>query len=357
MRTKLSSKTTLLVVMCALLIAVPAVAAIADNVQVNDVAAGANATKTPGETGTASVRIVANSAPSGDRANCNVSSRSPATVTLSASPNEITFDSTAQITSCKNAGTKRIGYTVSPTARPGDVITVSTTTTDSDGKTLYHEGSFTVTVVAAPNTAPVANDATASTNEETAVTITLSGSDADGNNLTFEITDPPDNGQLGPIVQVGPSAATVDYTPNLNYNGGDSFTYTVSDGNGGTDTANVSITVIPVNDPPSFISGGDVTVNEDSGAYGATWATGTSAGPADENWQTVSFLITHDNNALFSDQPAISSSGTLTFTPAPDAFGTARVTVFAQDNGGTANGGNDTSAGQQFTITVNEVND
>jgi len=47
MRTKLRTKTTLLVVMCALLIAVPAVAAIADNVQVNDMAAGANVTKHP----------------------------------------------------------------------------------------------------------------------------------------------------------------------------------------------------------------------------------------------------------------------------------------------------------------------
>jgi hypothetical protein len=342
--------------MCALLIAVPAVAAIADNVQVNDVAAGANVTKTPGETGTASVRIVANSAPSGDRANCNVSS-SPATVSLSASPNKITFDSTAQITGCKNAGTKQIGYTVSPTAQPGDVITVSTTTTDSNDNTLYNEGSFTVTVVAPPNATPTANDQTASTSEDNSTTITLSATDEDGDNLTFEITDPPDNGQLGTIVPVGPSTAQVTYTPDLNYNGSDSFTYTVSDGNGGTDTANVSITVIPVNDPPSFTAGGNVTVNENSGAYSAAWATAISPGPADESGQTVTFVVRNNNDALFSEQPAISSSGTLSFTPAPDAFGTATVTVFAQDNGGTANGGNDTSAGQEFTITVNAVND
>jgi hypothetical protein len=294
MRTKLRGKVTLLVVMCALLITVPAVAAIADNVQVNDVGAGANATKTPGETGTASVRIVANSAPSGDRANCNVSSRSPATVSLNASPNKITFDSTAQITSCKNAGTKQIGYTVSPTAQPGDVITVSTTTTDSNANTLYHEGSFTVTVVAPPNNAPVANDQSASTSEDNSTTITLSGSDADGDNLTFEITDPPDNGQLGPLIPVSPSTANVDYTPNPNYNGSDSFTYSVSDGNGGTDTANVTITVIPVNDAPSFTASGDVTVNEDSGAYSAAWATGISAGPADEAGQALNFEVINE---------------------------------------------------------------
>jgi hypothetical protein len=225
---------------------------------------------------------------------------------------------------------------------------------------LYNEGSFTVTVVAPPNNAPVANDTTATTSEETTVTITLSGSDADGADLTFNTdppNDPPDNGQLGPIVQVGPSAATVDYTPNLNYNGSDSFTYSVSDNNGGTDTATVSITVIPVNDAPSFIAGGDVTVNEDSGVYSATWATAISAGPADEASQTVNILVIRvDNDALFSDQPAIDgTTGTLTFTPAPDAFGSARVTVAAQDNGGILNGGNDTSAAQEFTITVNAV--
>jgi large repetitive protein len=225
---------------------------------------------------------------------------------------------------------------------------------------LYNEGSFTVTVVAAPNTAPVANDATANTNEDHSVTITLSGTDADGDNLTFftdQFTDPPDNGQLGPIVTTGPTTATVDYTPNLNYNGPDSFTYKATDGKGGEDTATVTITVIPVNDAPSFTAGLDVTVNEDSGAYSAAWATGISAGPADEAGQTVTFTLRNDNEALFSSQPAISADGTLTFTLAPNAFGTANVTFFAQDNGGILNGGNDTSDPQTFTITVNEVND
>ncbi|NDA65414.1 MAG: hypothetical protein EBY09_02045, partial [Verrucomicrobia bacterium] len=102
-----------------------------------------------------------------------------------------------------------------------------------------------------------------------------------------------------------------------------------------------------------------VTVNEDSGAYsgGAGFATSISAGPANESGQTVSFVVSNDNNALFSVQPAISASGTLTFTPTANAFGSATVTVIAKDNGGTANGGVDTSAPQTFTITVNSVND
>jgi hypothetical protein len=207
------------------------------------------------------------------------------------------------------------------------------------------------------NHAPVANDATPATNEDHTVTITLSATDEDGDILTFEITDQPDNGVLGPIVTTGPTAATVNYMPKADFNGTDSFTYTVSDGNRGTDTADVRITVIAANDAPSFKAGADFTVIEDSGAYSAAQATAISPGPADEAAQTVSFLVTNDNPSLFSSQPAISSDGTLTFTPEANAFGTANVTVVAQDNGGILNGGNDTSAPQTFTITVNAVND
>ncbi len=65
----------------------------------------------------------------------------------------------------------------------------------------------------------------------------------------------------------------------------------------------------------------------------------------------------NDNNALFSTQPSIAANGTLTFEPAANANGSATVTVSLSDDGGTANGGDDTSAAKTFTITVNAVND
>ena len=230
----------------------------------------------------------------------------------------------------------------------------------TDG-TMYFKGTEEPTcaapqyavVIGPHNQLPVANDASAITNEDHTVTITLSGSDADGDFLTFN-TDPPANGQLDPIVTTGRTTATVNYAPKADFNGGDSFIYTVSDGNGGTDTATVSITVNPVNDPPSFM-GDNVTVNEDSGAGSFNGATSISAGPADEDGQTVSFVVSNDNPALFSVQPAISPSGTLTFTPKADAFGSATVTVYLMDSGGIANGGDDTSPTQTFTITVTGV--
>ena len=113
-----------------------------------------------------------------------------------------------------------------------------------------------------------------------------------------------------------------------------------------------------VNDAPSFTVGGNQTVLEDSGANTVNgFATAISRGAANEAGQTVSFLMSNDNNALFTVQPAIDGSGNLTYTLAGNANGSATVTVQIHDNGGTANGGVDTSAAQQFTITAGPVND
>ncbi|HEY0144233.1 MAG TPA: Ig-like domain-containing protein [Thermoanaerobaculia bacterium] len=209
------------------------------------------------------------------------------------------------------------------------------------------------------NNPPVADDAAASTNEEQSVTITLSGSDVDGDPLTFSIVSGPSNGSLGTIVPVNSTSATVVYTPNADYNGGDSFVYQANDGNGGTDTATVTITIAPVNDAPSFQAGADVTSLEDAGPQTfAPWATSISAGPADESAQTVTFSVTGNSNpSLFAVAPSVSSTGVLTYTAAADAYGSATVTIVAQDNGGTANGGADTSASQSFIINVQNVND
>src|SRR5205823_659791 len=75
-------------------------------------------------------------------------------------------------------------------------------------------------------------------------------------------------------------------------------------------------------------------------------------GPPDESGQTLTFKTVNDNITLFAVQPAIDSAGTLTFTPAPNAHGTATLTVTLKDNGGTANGGIDTSDSHTFTIVI-----
>jgi surface protein len=69
------------------------------------------------------------------------------------------------------------------------------------------------------------------------------------------------------------------------------------------------------------------------------WATNISGGPINESSQSVTFTLSKTNNSLFSVQPAISSSGTLTFTSADNASGLATVTISLSDDGGTANEG------------------
>lgn len=109
---------------------------------------------------------------------------------------------------------------------------------------------------------------------------------------------------------------------------------------------------------PSFTGGVDQSVLEDAGSQTIVgWATDISAGPASEIAQVVDFQVANDNPSLFSVAPAISPDGTLTFTPAPNANGSAVVTVRLHDNGGVGLSGADTSAAQTFVISVAPVND
>ena len=122
-----------------------------------------------------------------------------------------------------------------------------------------------------------------------------------------------------------------------------------------------TITITAVNDAPSFVKGTDpIAVVEDSGPTTLIgWATGISAGPTDEAGQVLTFNLTGNTNpALFAVLPAIDpSTGTLTFTLQPNASGTTTLTWTLSDNGGTANGGANTSAPQTVVINVGAVND
>jgi uncharacterized delta-60 repeat protein len=170
-----------------------------------------------------------------------------------------------------------------------------------------------------------------------------------------------------PTVSFTPGATTASLAFTLLPNATGTVTITVVlQDNGGTDGGGVdrstntfTVSVNVNNAAPSFaLSTASVTALEDAGARTFPGvATNIQPGAADEAGQTVSFLVTSDNASLFSVAPAISTNGTLTFTPATNAVGTALISVRAQDNGGTANGGVDTSAPQTFTITVTPVND
>jgi hypothetical protein len=226
---------------------------------------------------------------------------------------------------------------------------------DSSGGTPQNATANCSINVTTPNQAPVAVGQSPTTNEDTALPLTLTGTDADGNSLTFSIVNPPVRGTLGSFSGLSCSGnpstchVNVTYTPSQDYNGSDSFTFKVNDGTVDSAPATVSITVNAVNDPPSFTKGPNIIISDAAPAQTVlNWATNISAGPPDESGQLLNFIVSNDNNALFSAQPAISSSGTLTFTPAPLLHGTAIVSVQLHDNGG----GADTSAVQTFTITT-----
>jgi hypothetical protein len=174
-------------------------------------------------------------------------------------------------------------------------------------------------------------------------------SDPDGDSFTAVLDAGPTHAQSFTLNADG----SFTYVPVADYNGGDSFTYHADDGPANSGTVTVTLTVAAVNDAPSFVSGGDVTVNAADGAHTQAWATGAT-GPANEASQGLAYTATVDffDGFLFASPPSIDPDGTLHFTPS-GFTGTATVTVHVSDDGGTANSGVDTSPNQTFTITIN----
>ena len=98
--------------------------------------------------------------------------------------------------------------------------------------------------VAIPNDVPVATADSVSVNEDETVEIVLAGTDNEDDELTFRIMDNPQNGW------VDGETPTVTYTPNGDFAGSDSFSFSVSDLLSESAPAIVDITVTPVNDSP-----------------------------------------------------------------------------------------------------------
>ena len=135
------------------------------------------------------------------------------------------------------------------------------------------------------------------------------------------------------------------------------ITFTVNDGTVDSAVATATVTLNSINSAPSFTVGPDPTVDEDAGPQTVNpWATAISDG--DGGGQPLTFNITNNTNAaLFSAVPAISATGVLTYTPAPNANGAATITLTLSDNGSNTPPNVNTSASQSFIITVNAVND
>jgi large repetitive protein len=224
-------------------------------------------------------------------------------------------------------------YTYTPAANFNGTDTFRYTV--SDGRGGVSTGTVTMTV-ASVNDAPTTQNASASGNEDTVITGALSASDVDGDQLGFALA--PNGGPAHGTVTIDPNG-TYSYVPNANFNGTDAFTYTVSDGKGGTATATVSLNVAAVNDAPTT-SGGSAAGNEDAAIYGTV--TG-----ADIDGDALNFAL---GQGPAHGTVTLNADGTYIYTPAANYFGADTFTYTVSDGkGGTATG--------TVSVAVASVND
>ena len=182
------------------------------------------------------------------------------------------------------------------------------------------------------NDPPVALAVQRSLNEDAPLSLTLLATDADGDSLAFAIQAPP---QHGTVTGAPPG---VTYTPDANYNGPDSFTFTASDANSTSAPATVSLTVVAVNDAPVALDAA-VTTAEDTPVAITLQAT-------DVDSPTLTFTIVSSP----SDGTLTGSGASRTYTPATNFHGVRTFTFRASD-------GSKVSADATVTITITAVND
>ena len=170
------------------------------------------------------------------------------------------------------------------------------------------------------NHAPVANNRTITTNEDTATSSTLVATDADNNSLTYSIVGSPSHGTISGF---DASTGAFTYTPNSGYAGSDSFTFKANDGAAESNVATVSVTVTAVNHAP-VATDASVTTAEDTpiaitlpatDSDGDTLTYSTTTSPTHGILGTiVGNVVTYTPDANFNGSDAFSfmaSDGTL----------------------------------------------
>ncbi len=228
-----------------------------------------------------------------------------------------------------------VNVTYTPDANYFGADSFSYTVSDGQGGSDTASVSVTVTPV---NDAPAVIDDVAMTMEDMSVTVDVLANDSDveGDILSVTAVTQPSHG----AVVVNPDN-TVTYTPNLNFHGADSFTYTVSDGQGGSDTASVTVTVTPVNDAPVAVGDNAVTLEDTPVTIDAL----ANDSDVDGDALSVTAVTTPTNGSV-----VVNPNGTLTYTPDANFYGGDSFAYTVSDG----SGGSDMAS---VTITVSPVND
>ena len=177
--------------------------------------------------------------------------------------------------------------------------------------------SISVSDVAEPNVAPVANAQSITLNEDTSKALTLTASDADGDSLTYTVVANPTHGTLSG------TAPNMTYTPTANYFGSDSFTFKVNDGTVDSAVQTVSISVSDVAEPnvAPVANEQTLTFEEDSIANAIT----LTASDADDDELTYTIVSQPSHGTLGGTAPD------LTYTPTADYFGDDSFTFKVND--------------------------
>ncbi|MCU4154678.1 tandem-95 repeat protein [Carboxylicivirga sp. A043] len=235
-----------------------------------------------------------------------------------------------------NSTSGDITYTPNTSFSGSDNFNVQIQDTDSR---YSNTGTITINV---SSEAPSAVDDSYTINEDTPSVFDVLAND----------TDPQDNINAGSLTIVdAPQHGTVifnsdnnnfEYTPNTNYNGSDSFTYSVCDVTSYCDQGSVSITITAVNDAPTYSSSPTTEVSQD-----ATYTYNIAVSDIETATLSIGYSGTLPTWLSLTDNG--DNTAVLTGTPTNDNIGSFLITLTASDG--------DLTTPQEFTINVTNVND
>ena len=221
--------------------------------------------------------------------------------------------------------------TYTPTTGFTGTDTISYTITDGQGGS--DSSTVTVTVNTQENRPPVANVDEVTTNENTSTIINAisNDTDADGDTITVYSASAT-NGTV--LIQ---SDETLLYTPNTEFFGSDTISYTINDGRGGSDSSTVSVTVTETPNTPPVANVDEITTNKNTSVTIDATSNDTDA---DGNTLTV-YIASATNGTV-----VIQNDGTLLYTPTTDFAGTDTISYTINDGQGGA-------SSSTVTVSVN----